>query len=126
MLMYSRLHPTHQGVLQICYMKELWKLPVMVVSSILRRSLDEKRHLTHLAHCGIKAIQLPPRLPIAKPPEVKEINIDYIFHGYNFLYGNSVVDIQVRRDPGVSHMPIFQATFDRGLTTPDQRYLIKK
>jgi len=128
MLMYSRLYPTHQGVLQICHIKEVLKLPVMVVFSILRRNVEEKRHLTHLAHCGIKAIQLPPRLPITKPPEVKEIkpmpNIDYIFHGYNFLYGNPVVDPQVGRDPGVSRMPIFRATFDRGLTTPDQRYLI--
>ena len=75
-------------------------------------------------------IQLPPRLPItlAKPIGVKEIkpmpNIDYIFHGYNFLYGNPIVDPTEGRDPGVSLMPIFKATFDRGLTTSDQRYLI--
>lgn len=127
-LMYSRLDSTDQGVLQICHIKEVLKLPVTVVFSILRRSVKEKRHLNHLAHCGIRAIQLPLRLPITKPPEVKAIkpmpNIDYIFHGYNFLYGNPVVDPQVGRDPGVSRMPIFQATFDRGLTTPDQRYLI--
>ena len=35
-LMYSRLHPTDQGVLQICHIKEVLKLPVMVVFSILR------------------------------------------------------------------------------------------
>ena len=70
MLMYSCLHPTHQGVLQICHIKEVLKLPVMVIFSIIRRNVEEKRHLTHLAHCGIKVIQLPPRLSIAKPPEV--------------------------------------------------------
>ena len=124
-LMYSRLHPTDQGGLQICHIKEVLKLPVMVVFSILRGNVEEKRHVTHLAHCGIKAIQLPPRLPITKVKEIKPMpNIDYIFHGYNFFYGSPVVDPQVGRDPGVSGMPIFQATFDRGLTTPDQRYLI--
>ena len=51
-------------------------------------------------------------------------NIDNIFHGYNFLYGNPVVDPQVGLDPGVSRMPIFKATFDQGLSTPNQRYLI--
>lgn len=128
MLMYSRLHPICHGVFEICHIKEVLKLPVVVVFSILRRSGEEKRHMTPLAPCGIKAIQPPSRLPIAKPPEVKEIkpmpNIDYIFHGYNFLYGNPVFDPHVGRDPGYSRMPIFQATFDRGLTTFDQRYLI--
>ena len=142
MLMYSRLRPTEEEVLQICHLKKLLKLPVMVVYSIHRRDRAAKKNLTHLTHlkklthlkdlthCGIRMIQLPPRLPItlSKPTEGKEIkplpNIDLIFNGYNFLFGNPVVDPKQVRDPGVSRMPIFKATFDRGLTTSDQRYLI--
>ncbi|XP_078368560.1 uncharacterized protein LOC144652419 [Oculina patagonica] len=144
MLMYTRLRPTVEDHLKICHMKKMLKLPVIVVYSIPRRNITTKNltHLTHLkklthmthlkdlVYCGIRMIQLPPRLPItlAKPTGVKEVkpmpNIDYIFHGYNFLYGNPIVDPKQGRDPGVSRMPIFKATFDRGLTTSDQRYLI--
>ena len=124
MLMYSRLHPTVQGAKQICHIKAILKIPIMVVFSVPRKDVAKARK--NLAICGIGVIHSPPKLPLSllvKSP-LPMPNIDYIFRGYNLLFGNPVVDPTHGRDPGISRMPIFKATFDRGLTTSDMRYLI--
>ncbi|KAJ7373975.1 hypothetical protein OS493_009303 [Desmophyllum pertusum] len=126
MLMYSRMHPTEQGAMQICHIKATMKIPVMVVFSIPRGEIAKARK--NLAICGIRVIQAPPRLPLSMTKGVKEAvplpNVDYIFHGYDLLFGNPNVDPNDGRDPGVSRMPIFKTTYDKGLTTSDLRYLI--
>ena len=125
MLMYTRSHPSKQGATKVCNMKAAMKLPVMVIFSIPRKDFADARKT--LANCGIRAIHAPSRMLLDK--SVKEDtkplpNIGYIFHGYNYLYGNPVVDPNEGKDPGVSRMPIFKATYDRGSTTSDTRYLI--
>ncbi len=128
MLMYSHLHPSKQGATQICNMKAVTKLPVMLIFSIARKDIADARKT--LANCGIRAIQAPSsRMPLTKSAkEVRDIlpmpNIGYIFHGYNYLYGNPVVDPNEGSDPGVSRMPIFKASFGRGSMTSDMRYLV--
>ncbi|XP_078383276.1 uncharacterized protein LOC144665870 [Oculina patagonica] len=123
MLMYSRLHPSKQGATKVCNMKAVMKLSVMVIFSIFRKDFADARKI--LASCGIQAFQAPPRMPLTKEVRSDILpNIGYVFHGYNFLYGNPVVDPLEGNDPGVSRMPIFKTTFDRGLTTSDMRYLV--
>ncbi|KAJ7373979.1 hypothetical protein OS493_009307 [Desmophyllum pertusum] len=89
MLMYSRMHPTEQGAMKICHIKATMKIPVMVVFSIPRREIAKARK--NLAICGIRVIQAPPRLPLSMTKGVKEAvplpNVDYIFHGYDLLFG---------------------------------------
>ncbi|KAL9962774.1 hypothetical protein ACROYT_G031912 [Oculina patagonica] len=65
MLMYSHLHPSKQGATQICNMKAVMKLPVMVIFSIARKDIADARK--NLANCGIRAIQAPSsRMPLTK------------------------------------------------------------
>ena len=126
MLMYSRLHPSKQGATKVCNIKDVMKLPVMVIFSIPRKDFADARK--NLASCGIRAIQAPSRIPLAalaKETRAEPMpNIGYIFHGYNYLYGNPIVDPLEGNDPGVSSMPIFRTTYDRGLTTSDSRYMV--
>ena len=127
MLMFSHIHPSKQGALLICQIKKILKIPVMVLFSLPRKDMAIARKT--LTNCGIEVLQIPPRLPITLPKskvnDIKVIpNTDYLFHGYNLLYGNPIVDPKDGRDPGVSRLPIFKSTFDRGLTTSDQKYLI--
>jgi len=127
MLMFSHVHPSEHGALMICHMQIILKLPVTVVFSLPRKDMAIARKI--LSNYGIEVIQIPPRLPITLPKsKLKDIkvipNIEHLFHGYDLLYGNPIVDTKEGHDPGVSRLPIFKPTFDRGLTTSDQKYLI--
>ena len=127
MLMFSHIRPSKHGALLICQIKKILKIPVMVLFSLPRKDMAIARK--NLINCGSEVFQIPPRLPITLPkPKVKDIKViphtEHLFHGYNFLYGNPIVDPKDGRDPGVSRLPIFKSTFDRGLTTSDQKYLI--
>lgn len=126
MLMYARLHPSKQGATKVCSMKAVMKLPFMVIFSIPRKDFIDARKI--LANCGIRALQVPPRTPLTKSAKETRAtplpNIGYIFRGYNYLYGNPVVDPLQGTDPGVSRMPIFKTTYDKGLTTSDMRYMV--
>lgn len=127
MLMFSHVHPSKQGARMICHLKKVLKVPVMVLFSLPRKDMAIARK--NLVNYGIEVIQMPPRLPITLPePKVKNIkvipNIEHLFHGYDLLHGNPIVDTKEGRDPGVSRLPIFAPSFDRGLTTSDQKYLI--
>ena len=127
MLMFSHVHPSMEGALLIGHMKKLLKVPVMVVFTLPRKDMAVAKK--NLNCFGIDVIQTPPRLPITLPkPKAKDIkvipNIDIFFHGYDLLYGNPIVDTKDGHDPGITRLPIFKPTFDTGLTTSDQKYLI--